>query len=75
MAAIYTPMWPIDIEVTTTLYPVDVTESVNFGAAPINETGWSKVLEDTLAGGFSIGIGTLKDVRFTAPEQGPEILQ
>ena len=30
MAAIYCPPWPKDLEVTTTLYPVDMVDSVAF---------------------------------------------
>ena len=32
MAAIYCPPWPKDLELTTTLYPIVVTDSMQLGA-------------------------------------------
>lgn len=55
MAAIYCPPWPKDLELTTTLYPVDVTDVMVFGIRvtgsamallPESDEQWSMNLQD-----------------------------
>lgn len=77
MAAIY--MWRKEngtvIVFTTMLYPLDVDESIEMSAAPVDETTWMDVVEDAIQGGLLPRDGALLEIRFDAPEQGPEEIQ
>ena len=70
MAAIYCPPWPKDLEVTTTLYPIDVTETVHLGGTlsggvlePIPNEDWAATFGTT-------SDGTLTQLRWFY-EDGP----
>ena len=69
MAAIYTPMWPIDIEVTTTLYPVDVTDAMDI-SVDVAESSMGLIPSDELLNTFRMGDSTYIQKRWFY-EAGP----
>ena len=70
MAAIYCPPWPKDLVLTTTPYPVDVTEAIVFGVTIVSGT-LKPIPAAEVTGTFGMGAdGTLEQLRWFF-EDGP----
>lgn len=63
MAAIYTPQWVLDLELTTTLYPVEAIESLELSIA-VTESRMSLLPADEVAVTMDVGTATNIQLRW-----------